>query len=282
MLKRFLNLKAVFRRALLSSEEKEHWNTRGFLVLKGFFSAEKIDGFLEESHRVWRNRTTEAGNITIDVLEGELKGQRILMRDAPDSVLNHAHKVNDLFLDLESCRSLNLDIRLSRILGKLLDGKPAVINSLSFIKGSQQPFHFDTYFMPPPVRHRMVVSSICLEDQTNDSGPLTYFPGSQKIEPWVFDHGGINAMDNNLEQASSYATDQISRLNLEQETFVGDKGDVFIWHSQLYHGGMPINNPKKTRRTLVTHYWRSQDLEDQLIKPYSDSGDYMRREHPQL
>ena len=282
MFKRLSRFLADYRGVGITSDDIAHWNDKGFLVLEGFFSANEIDTFLRDNQKLWENRKEEAGNITIDVLEGELKNQRIYMRDAPDSLIGHAHKVNDLFLDVESCRSLNLNKRLSKILTTLLDGKPLVINSLNFIKGSQQPLHFDTYFMPPPVPHKMAVSSICLEDQTMDSGPLIYYPGSQKIEPWVFEHGGISVGDGNLDEATAYAVEQIDRLDLQPETFVGKKGDVFIWHSQLYHGGTPIAMADRTRRTLVTHYWRSQDVAPENVAYYSEGGDFMRREHPKL
>ncbi len=80
-----------------------------------------------------------------------------------------------------------------------------VCNSLNFIWGSQQPDHFDTWYMPPPpvpecppegpLKHAMhrfrppppppfglAVSSICLEDVHPDAGPLMYYPGSHALE----------------------------------------------------------------------------------------------------
>jgi len=35
---------------------------------------------------------------------------------------------------------------------------------------------------------------------------------------------------------------------------------VFIWSCQIAHGGTPIADPKSTRRSLVTHYWRADDM----------------------
>jgi hypothetical protein len=34
-----------------------------------------------------------------------------------------------------------------------------------------------------------------------------------------------------------------------------------IWHEQLYHGGRPILDQSRTRKSLVTHYGRADALE---------------------
>jgi ectoine hydroxylase-related dioxygenase (phytanoyl-CoA dioxygenase family) len=43
------------------------------------------------------------------------------------------------------------------------------------------------------------------------------------------------------------------------ENFFAEPGDVPIWHAQLLHGGRPINDPRQTRLSLVTHYWTTHD-----------------------
>jgi len=32
------------------------------------------------------------------------------------------------------------------------------------------------------------------------------------------------------------------------------KGDVFLWHGMLVHGGSPVKNPALTRKSMVIHY----------------------------
>jgi ectoine hydroxylase-related dioxygenase (phytanoyl-CoA dioxygenase family) len=41
--------------------------------------------------------------------------------------------------------------------------------------------------------------------------------------------------------------------------FVARAGDVLVWHAQLLHGGYSIQDKQRTRKTLVTHYFRAQD-----------------------
>ena len=274
-------LKNVFSDNNNLSELKARFEDNGFMVLKNFFSPEELAAFDTDVHNIWQNRQSDGGEITIDVLEGELAGQRLKLKDAPDSALNCAHKVNDLYLESAACRNLNLNNKLCGILKDLFKDDPLVINSLSFRKGSQQPHHFDTYFMPPPVQNQMVVSSICLEDQSPEAGPLSYYPGSHKIEPYVFSHGGIHLAPGEMKNATAYIEEEIKKNELTTETFIGNAGDVFIWHAQLYHGGLPINDENKTRKTLVTHYWRRKDVDANRVALTPEGESYLKKDHLQ-
>lgn len=256
-----------------------HWERDGVAVLRGFFDAEALNHMDSEVAAILDQRTTRGGEITIDVLEGPLIGQRLLLREAPDDALEAVHKVNDLYLESDACRNLNLNPQLRLLLKWLLKDDPLVINSLTFTKGSQQPSHFDTYFMPPPVEGQMVVASICLEDQSPQSGPVSYFPGSHKIAPYVFSHGGFHSIPDEMDAATTHIENHINRLGLEEETFVGKAGDVLLWHAQLYHGGTTIDHHDLTRKTLVTHYWRRQDVEESRVATAPGGGHYLVREH---
>lgn len=134
------------------------------MILPNFFEPEKLETFLSEVNEIWQNRQRDNNPLVIDILEGSLVGKRMKLKDVPESVRTISHKLNDLYLISDACRRLSLDSQLCLILEELLDGEPMIINSLTFEKGSQQPYHFDTYYMPPPVQDKMVVSSICLED----------------------------------------------------------------------------------------------------------------------
>lgn len=272
-------LKLLKKTKILTKEQLASWENNGYLVLKKFFEEEDLALYERELENIIHNRKEKAGQITIDVLEGELVGKRLRLKEAPDQVIQCSHKINDLFLESESCRNINLNEKLCLILGELLHDKPLIINSLSFRKGSQQPYHFDTYYMPPPVLNKMVVSSICIEDQTENSGPICYYPGSHKIPPYVFSHGGINAISDEMPFAENYIQKKIKELDLKPEIFIGKAGDVFIWHAQLYHGGAPIKNHSITRKTLVTHYWRKRDVLFTRRETIKDKGSYLKRKH---
>lgn len=82
-----------------------------------------------------------------------------------------------------------------------------------------------------------------------------------------------------LELANWYYQAAIRDRKLPEEKFLGRAGDVIIWHEQLVHGGSPILNLNKTRKSLVFHYWRAAEMEPSTLLPYRE-GFYMNRPHP--
>jgi ectoine hydroxylase len=47
----------------------------------------------------------------------------------------------------------------------------------------------------------------------------------------------------------------IQKNRLGKKVFLAKKGDVFIWHANLIHGGSPIKNHSLTRKSMVIHYY---------------------------
>jgi ectoine hydroxylase-related dioxygenase (phytanoyl-CoA dioxygenase family) len=215
--------------------------------------------------------------VVVDLLAGSAH-RRMRLADAPDEAFERPVKFNDLFLECEVIRACNLHPRLVPILEDLLDGPPVVCNSLNFIQGSEQTEHIDSWFMPPPAPGKMVVTSVCLEDVHPDAGPLFYLPGSQKIPPYLFSDGTIRAIDSEMDKCHAYLDQAIAERALKREVFLGRKGDVFIWSCQIAHGGTPINDPKRTRKSLVTHYWRANDMARHKLEP-ENGGYYFAKDH---
>ena len=254
----------------------DHWRLFGYVVLPAFFSEERVETINQLIERAWQERHRPDNPIVLDVLDGPLRDKRMYFRDVPDDAKNYPYKLNDLYLIEQEVRDLVLDPKLAAILHDLMGGDPAVCNSLNFERGSQQQYHFDTYYMPGPCTDGLVVTSICLEDVHPDAGPLTYYPGSHEIPPYVFSNGGLAAVPQEMNAATEYASEQLAARSLNEEEFHGHKGDVFIWHEQLYHGGRPIKDPTRTRKSLVTHYWRADRLE---LDPGWEKRSLDRRRH---
>lgn len=261
----------------LSGEQKQFWNHNGYLVLPGLFKLEEIQAVNDLIERI-RQDPKLHGDATVDVLHGEHIGKRFRGIDAPAGVFAGPVKINDLFLREREVRRLAAHKRLTKILGELLEGAPLVCNSLNFIWGSQQPDHFDTWYMPPPVQDKMVVSSICLEDVSPDAGPLVYYPGSHRISPYRFSHGGIHAVSEEMDACRLYVEEQLKKMGAERHQFLGKTGDVFLWHGQLLHGGTGIKDLRYTRKTLVTHYWRAKDVEPQRVARIHRGARYLKRD----
>jgi ectoine hydroxylase-related dioxygenase (phytanoyl-CoA dioxygenase family) len=272
----------VCERPALSPDQKQKWDRDGYLVLPQFFSADIIDpinALIVALSDPAKRPQALASRLVVDLLSEKAGDQRVRLADAPVEALTRPVKFNDLFLETDLVRSCNLHPRLVPILSELLDGAPAVCNSLNFIQGSEQTDHIDSWFMPPPVLDKMVVSSVCLEDVHPDAGPLVFYPGSHKIPPYRFSDGRLNAIEPEMKGCFDYVHGEIKKRGLKRETFIGRKGDVFIWASQLAHGGSPINDPKRTRRSLVTHYWRASDMPRHKLERWAPGAYYFARDH---
>ena len=50
--------------------------------------------------------------------------------------------------------------------------------------------------------------------------------------------------------------DKIEKQGLEKTVFLAKKGDLLIWHANLFHGGEPHVNRERTRKSMVLHYFR--------------------------
>lgn len=275
----------------LDDVQAESWERNGYLILPQFFDADVTDGVsaLIDSLVSEQTRPPElARKIVIDMISGPRLGQRLRLGDVP--VVDGRAKYNDLYLESDIIRACNLHPRLVPILDQLLDGAPAICNSLNFIRGSGQAAHVDTWYMPPPVADKMVVTSVCLEDVHPDAGPLFYYPGSQKIPPYQFSHGGIHAVDAEIPACLDYLHRNLAERGLDHpEAFLGRKGDVFIWAAQIVHGGSPINNQALTRKSLVTHYWRAEDARKTLaqygfkeLAKFGPDAYYIVRDHQRV
>ena len=268
----------MFFRSLLAPEQRRFWEDNGYVILEGFFTPNEIAAVNAVVERIMKNPSS-SGSATVDPLWGEHAGKRFRASEAPPEVFQGPIKINDLFLDEPDVRHLALNERLTKVLAKLLDGAPLVCNSLNFIWGSTQPAHFDTWYMPPPVENKLAVSSICLEDVHPTAGPLFYYPGSHKMTPYRFSHGGIHAVEAEMPACRAYLEEKLKEAKAEPKQFLGKAGDVFIWHGQLLHGGSQITDMSRTRKTLVTHYWRAQDVPEERRAKVHRTGYYELRGH---
>jgi phytanoyl-CoA hydroxylase len=130
---------------------------------------------------------------------------------------------------------------------------------LTFNHGSQQRMHQDGAYVVVSEPLQFLASWIALEDVVPGSGELMYYPGSHKLDDFLFGdeqskswlpevHGkDIHAQFLDSIVARSEAT------GLTLQTFLPKKGDALIWASDLVHGGTQLENDR-TRKSIVTHY----------------------------
>ena len=248
----------IAENGLLCDEQRAFWKENGYLVLRGALSEVEADEVLAEVDRQWAEH---AGNDhEVDVLTGPHANQTFKMQDIPVGSRDQVYKLNNLFARVDRIRQIAYSPAVKPTLVELLGGEPMICNSLNFERGSQQGAHVDTWYMPPPVEDMMVAASFALEDVDDDNGPLFYYPGSHRIPGYRFSHGLLNEIPVEASACHAYLEHEVAARHLAAVRFSGKKGDVFLWHSQLLHGGDPIRDFSRTRRSMVVHYWREQDL----------------------
>lgn len=263
-------------RQLLKSAAEFHEN--GYLVIPGFYSANEVKVYSDYVDYLWEVR--ERVPVSVDTIHPGFPNKCLLFKDVDIQEKSRPYKLNDLFLVDSFTRSLSLSRRLGCLLSFLVENLVAQCNSLNFEYGSQQAYHFDTFYMPPPPGGQLIVSSICLEDVSADAGPLSYWPRSHVYRPWLNALGTTHCLTSEDRSLAVRHFSEIAKnKGLSPRTFLGKAGDLFLWHQQLFHGGLPIRDDRRTRRSLVSHYWSfsSQDLPSNYVAVNSFSGFLSRK-----
>lgn len=265
------------RTMTLTAEQREFWNDNGYLLLTNFYSSLDIDKINDLVDRLWKQRKKLASKHIIDIFVETENERRVYLADAPSSARRKPYKLNDLYLSEHEIRDIVVGEKIAPILRELLNGFPMVCNSLNFEFGSQQDFHFDTFYMPSPTPNKMIASWIALEDTNTQNGPLQYYPGSHKIPPYLFSSGTTHVIPAEMPQFEKYINSELEKRDLKPEVLIANKGDLLIWHSQLFHGGSPILEKNRTRKSLVTHYFTNEDFPDLNPPKVCQDGGYMNR-----
>ncbi|MBC5992778.1 phytanoyl-CoA dioxygenase family protein [Pontibacter cellulosilyticus] len=210
------------------------WPDNGFLSLEGFFGEEEVDKVnteidkLLESHKVDFNYTNK--------------------------------KIMFAFRHSEALKAILYTPALTSILEFILGRQVIPFQTINFIKGSEQLAHSDSIHMTTHPLGNLIAVWIALEDTDKSNGPLFYYPGSHKL-PYIlndnFEGGNTKYRigDFVYKKYEEKVQQVVKEEQLQKKTFYAKKGDVFIWHANLLHGGSPVLNPESTRKSMVIHYY---------------------------
>lgn len=231
------NLEADARYKALTPQLQQwvqQWCRDGYLILKGFASAERVQAINDEIARM----TTE----------GRLQ-------------YNYTRvKIMDAFHKSPLTRAVAEDADILELMRLLLSRPVRPFQTINFVYGSQQRMHSDFIHMTTEPKGYLAAAWLALEPITPDNGPILYIPGSHRL-PYIllpdFDHGGSRwRLGRNSYRAYE---DRIARLveeqGLQPQTLIAEPGDLLVWHANLLHAGAPIHTPGATRRSMVTHYF---------------------------
>lgn len=149
---------------------------------------------------------------------------------------------------------------LKELLSLLLGGNAILFQSINFLMGSEQETHSDSIHMTTYPLGGLLGVWIALEDITEENGPLHYYPGSHKLPFYLnedYDNEGNFFMLGNksYNDYEKMIGEKIKERKLNKVNFFAKKGDVLIWHANLFHGGDIHINKNKTRKSMVFHYF---------------------------
>lgn len=252
------------------------FNDDGFLVLEQFLQPESVDRL---QGAIDRQLSEDDGLIVVD----DLDASRRTFLGLCQGHQSGRYKYNDLYLDNEELRQIVMQPDLVALLNALLSQPVVLCNSLYFLRGSSQGFHVDSLYMTPHTVGSLAAIWVALEDVHESAGPLTYYPGSHRFRPHLFSDGTQHARHDEMPAWSAHVQSEIERAGVSPRQFLARRGDVFIWHADLLHGGGRILDPQRTRRSLVCHFYTLSDCEQigwaQALEPLN-SGFWLNRSPP--
>ncbi len=171
------------------------------------------------------------------------------------------YRVVNLHLAVDTMTRLLVDNAAIPVCDRFFGEPTSLYTSLYYERGSEQPLHRDTpvFCTTPPERYLGVW--VALDDVDEGNGPLRVVPRSHALPPIdvprmrreVFGDGPIAADSSagwNAYQGEVLR--QCDEAGLSAVAVHVSKGDVIVWHPQLFHGGAPHPSPR-TRRSVVMH-----------------------------
>lgn len=247
-------------RARMLSSRHRAWRENGYVILKNFLPDDLIDAYCRlraayDNPRGW----------------------------GPVAYVHH-----------DEIKDVCLYKPLVDVLEGLLGDRVILHLNLTGWVSSERNWHQDDYLNPPAVRGSYLAVWMALDDIHPDCGPFEYVPGShrwrvlsgekvraQLPEDQARQLGGTHDAGHwasySQEMVSGAAERYIAERGGEVKQFLGQRGDVLIWHGCLLHRGSPPRVPGMLRKSLIAHYSGEKNREDfrrDLTRTYKTGGLY--------
>jgi phytanoyl-CoA hydroxylase len=222
----------------------------GYTILEGAIPKNTIDKYLKSLSR------------DIDTGKYFSYGSEITQTYSKSDLLKPLTKL----LDPHSYNKFARDIIFHQSITEFTDllwASPILcFQTLHFEVGSTQQIHQDTAYVVLSNPLDLCAAWIALEDISEGSGELIYYPGSHRFEDFLysnhFKHWSIERDGNDLHTHHLHWLNmEATKRNIPKKSFIAKKGDVLIWHADLAHGGSPIIKEHVTRRSLVAHFTKA-------------------------
>lgn len=213
----------------------------------------EIDQFHEQGYSVLRSFVD---GDTADLINREIEN----LMASGELEITYGNKLMFAIRKSELLSQFWNDEEMLELLSSLLNGRARLFQSINFLYGSQQKTHSDSIHMTTFPLGGLLGVWLALEDIELDNGPLHYYPGSHTM-PYYLNTEYGNEGDWLMTGKKTYGdyetmiAEKVAGTTFEKKVFTAKKGDLFIWHANLLHGGEPHLNRDKTRKSMVLHYF---------------------------
>ena len=173
---------------------------------------------------------------------------------------NKNPRIVEGYKKLKSIKDLCKNKKIINILKYFYEKKPVPINSINFIRGTDQPLHSDyIHFSSMPHKYLCAVW-IALEKTDEKNCAIIVVPGSHKFD--LIDYSLFNLKTPTSMQELSkfykiyetYVSKLVKLKKIKTKTIKLKPGQAVIWASNLLHGGKKIIDQSRTRFSQVVHY----------------------------
>lgn len=206
---------------------------RGYAHLPGVLSPDECDDITADFARYVENNREEA--------------DKFVMGTGRHSRLTNMHLVSD------RARAAIAKPIVMETLDSFFGDRAFVATSLFFEQSSEQAVHRDTPFFHTRPNNMFAGIWFALEDVRAEAGPLQYYPGGHLIKIEPIRAQGADKLGEAFNQYIGRVAEEVGRRGIKPEIALIKKGDCFIWHPELPHGGTPIQSSGMTRKSMVFH-----------------------------
>jgi ectoine hydroxylase-related dioxygenase (phytanoyl-CoA dioxygenase family) len=234
------------------AEKLRHFTDEGYLTISLGLDDRFFEAFEADLDRLWDERP-------VDLAVAAKSGERESFRDFDAAHRSVGYRIADPHSHSPTARELYVNPQIFRMVELIFDQKAIAFQSLYFQFGSEQSLHRDPMFVVTKPPSHLLASWTALEDITPECGPLLYAPRSHRMPWYEFDDDTVSlatkkGVRDKRDGWSDFRQRMIRDMNLEVKAFTCKRGDTFIWHGGLLHGGLKVQDENATRKSYVVHY----------------------------
>lgn len=221
---------------MMTQEQKQFFNTEGYLVCEGLFKQDEIEFYKEHYEAMRLAQTINNPTMGDDAI------------DAPDDPLIQYPRIMQPHRHDKPSLDWLIDERINTVMTGLLKREPYAVQTMFYFKpaGARgQALHQDQYYLRVQPG-TCIAAWMAVDDCDINNGCLRVLPGSHTLPILC-----MTAADTSVSFTDIMV--EVPDDNLVQPVEM-KAGDVLFFNGQLVHGSLPNTTSDRFRRALIGHY----------------------------